>query len=306
MTAPRVLPRRRFLGAAAAAFAATAAPIPALARTRLPDIAANAFGLRSHLVADFSGTLRQLRRIGFKRIELVSFKGWDGHPYGSFTALAGMSGEAVARALANAGMVATSSHVLPSELRPDAIAHTLEWMGPIGMKSLIIAGLPIANESPDAIARSLEGLNETGRLLSAHGVRLLVHSDFAFWNPLAQSQVIDGFFRLVDPTLCKLQLDLGACLQMAADPVGIIRQHGVHIGSLHLRDGKPPFAATTYVPSVALGEGVAPLPEIMRAAREAAIADFVLEMVMRPEGGELPALERSLSYMKSHRAGETP
>jgi sugar phosphate isomerase/epimerase len=306
MTASRILPRRCFLGTAAAALAAAAVPLPVLGRARLPDIAANAFGLRNHLIADFPGTLRTLRRIGFKRVELVSFKGWDGHPYGSFTALAGMSGEAVARALADAGLIATSSHVLPSELRPDAIAQTLEWMGPIGVKSLIIAGLPIANEAPDALVRGLEGLNETGRLLSAQGVRLLVHSDFAFWNPLAQGMVIGEFFRRVDPGLCKLQLDLGACLQMAADPVWLIRQYGAHIGSLHLRDAKPPFAATAYVPSVALGEGVAPLPEIMRAAREADISDFVLEMVMRPEGGELAALERSLSYLKINRAGDTP
>lgn len=300
MKSPHTFPRRYFLGAAAAALAAAAAPILSFGKVRLPDIAANVFGLRSHLISDFSGTLRTLRRIGFQRLELVSFKGWDGHPYGSFTALAGLSGGEVARALAEAGLSATSSHVLPGELRPDAISQTLHWMQPIGVRSLIIAGLPIANETPDAIVRSLEALSETGRSLTAQGIRLLVHSDFSFWHPFAQGTVIDEFWRRVDPAHCKLQLDLGATLQMAGDPIAIIRQHGARIGSLHLRDGIPPFTPTNYVPSVALGDGVAPIPGIKRAARAAEIEDFVLEMVMRPEGGELAALERSLSYLKSH------
>lgn len=303
MRSPHIFPRRYFLGAAGAAFATVAAPIFGVTKAHLPDIAANAFGLRNHLVADFRGTLRALRLIGFKRIELVSFKGWDGHPYGSFTALAGLPGKGVASALSDAGLTARSSHVLPAELGADRLGRTLEWMSPIGVRTLIMAGLPVTGDADDLI-RSIEDLNETGRRVAEQGYRLMLHSDFALWRPGGSGTGFDEFLRRVDPVLCKLQLDLGAVLQMSADAARIITDHSAHVGSLHLRDGKPPFDGKTYVPSLALGDGAAPIPKIMRAAMQAGISDYVLEMVMRPAGGEMAALARSLSYLRSHATGE--
>jgi sugar phosphate isomerase/epimerase len=86
---------------------------------------------------------------------------------------------------------------------------------------------------------------------------------------------------------------------MGVDARQVIMDHAGHIGSIHLRDGKPPFDANTYVPSVALGDGAAPIRDIMQAALQAGIKDYVLEMVMQPAGGEYAALARSRNYLKS-------
>lgn len=294
-----LLSRRRFLGAAVAAFA-VAPGFPAAARRRprwFEDLAVNAFGIRSQLVADLPDALRRVRAMGYRRLELVSFKGWDGHPYGSFTALAGLSGQAVSAALSAAGLRANSSHVLPRELTPEALPRTLEWMRPIGVNTLIVAGLPIGRDKSEDFIRALDGLNETGQRLSGEGFRLMLHGDFVIWDRYRTGSYFDEFVRRVDPACCKLQLDLGATLQMGVDPRDVVRSHGAHLGSVHLRDGKPPFDPKTYVPSAALDEGVAPISGVVEDSLRGGIEDFVVEMVMRPEGGEFAALARSRAFL---------
>jgi sugar phosphate isomerase/epimerase len=292
------LSRRNFLGAATAL--AMVPAIPAGARNRpawFEDIAAQAFGIRTQLIADFPRTLRRLRAMGLRRLELVSFKGWDGHPYGSFTPLAGMSGERVHAALSAAGMHANSSHVLPRELMPDHLHRTLEWMEPIGVKTLIMTGLPIGEDKSASLLQMLDQLNDTGRRLSDKGFRLMLHGDYALWATNGQGRNFDEYLRRVDPASCRLQLDLGAVLQMGADARKLIREHGGRLGSVHLRDAKPPFDPNVYVPSLALGKGVAPIEGIVEDSIHAGIRDFVLEMVMRPEGGELAAIAQSRAFL---------
>ena len=302
---PISLRRRSILGAAAASLVSAASPTFARGNPAwLKNMGVNAFGLRRHLIADFAWTLARLRDIGIWRLELVSFRGWSGHPYGDFKELAGMTGQAVAQALAAAGLTADSSHVQPSELTPDALNQTLEWMAPIGVRTLVLAGLQMGTAASEARARAIEGLNATGEKLLRRGFNLMLHGDFALWEFDGRERFFARFVRSVDPSLCRLQLDLGATLQMSVDAAAILREHGRHIGSLHLRDGKPPFDPEVYLPSVALGEGAAPIPAIMRAALRAGVDDFVLKMVMRPEGGEIEALARSKSYLEQFQRGE--
>lgn len=292
------LSRRTFLSSAAAL--AVSPSIPAIGRGRpawFEDMAVQAFGIRTQLTSDFPGALGRLRSMGFRRLELVSFKGWDGHPYGSFTPLAGTSGEAVRAALSAAGLHANSSHVLPRELMPDALSRTLEWMEPIGVKTLIMTGLPIGEDKSARLLHMLDELNETGRRLSENGFRLMLHGDYALWANHGPGSYFDEYLRRVDPACCKLQFDLGAILQMGVDARKVIRDHGAYLGSVHLRDGKPPFDPNIYVPSVALGEGVSTIMGIVEDSLDAGIRDFVLEMVMRPEGGEMAALARSRAFL---------
>lgn len=287
--------RRHFLGAAAAYVTTAAVPARASGRPAwFENLAVNAFGIRRQLIADFPAALARLRSIGLRRLELVSFKGWDGHPYGSFSALAGMSGQAVSDVLSGAGLRANSSHVLFRELAPEALPKTLEWMAPIGVKTLIAAGLPI---DQDERIRALDQLNETGRRLSEQGFDLMLHGDFAIWAPYGSGRYFEEFIRRVDPACCRLQLDLGATLQMQVDPRKVIRRYGAHLASVHLRDGRPPFNPNIYLFSAPLGDGVAPIGGVVEDARRAGIEDFVLEMVMHPEGREFAALARSRAFL---------
>ena len=298
----RPLSRRSFLGTALSLAGCAVPLLAADSAAWLNDLAVNAFGLRAHLIADFAGTLQRLRAIGYRRLELVSFSGWDGDPYGSFTALAAMSGEAVAATLSAAGLRATSAHVRPRELGPDTLEKTVQWMAPIGISTLVVAGLPNPTEGVDAMLRSIDGLNETGHRVASHGLRLILHGDFALWQPYGRARLFDEFVRRVDLALCKLQLDLGAALQMSVNAVDVLLHYGRYVDSVHLRDGMPPFDPAVYVPSVPLGTGVAPIPEIVHAALNVGVSDFVVEMVMRPEGRELEALTSSYLYLHHLRS----
>lgn len=261
-------------------------------------LAVNAFGVRQDLTRDWPGTLGALRAIGFRRIEMVSFRGWDRHPYGDFGRLAALDGAAVNAALKAADLTARSCHVLAKELEPQALATTLRWLAPIGINTLVLAGLPLQEMDGEAQRRQFAGLDRLGATLKGEGMSLMVHGEPLFWKRFDGQTGFEIFTQSVDPAQCRLQLDLGSALQMGVDPVSVLRAAPRHIGSAHLRDGAPPFDPERYVPAVPLGQGVAPIWPVVAAARKAGISDFVLEMVMKPEGGEIDALRRSYAYLR--------
>jgi sugar phosphate isomerase/epimerase len=268
------------------------------------ELAFQAFGVREQLARDFPGTLAVLRDSGFSRVELASFQGWRNHPYGSFGALANLSGEQVAMVLRRAGLTCRSSHVVSAELEAARLSATLGWMRPIGVHTLVLAGIDAGNGRV-AVMRSFERLNDIGRNLRREGMQFMVHSEPLFWRRFGDVMMFDEFFRTVDPALCSLQFDMGSALQMGVDPVEIIAKAPQHVRSLHLRDGKPPFDPARYVPAVALGEGAAQVRKTVEAALQHRIDDFVLEMVMMPGGGEVEALRSSYLYLRNLLPGRT-
>ncbi|HTJ32307.1 MAG TPA: sugar phosphate isomerase/epimerase [Dactylosporangium sp.] len=294
MQDPAITPltRRRILGATAGAAAlaagASLGAAPAAASDaagadaqhgrpqRVPreQISVQLYTLRDQLNVDLDGSLAELRRIGYTRIEHAGF--------------VGRSAAQFRAALDAAGIRATSGHVgIPQPFDASAWERALEDANVVGNCYIVhpffgidaSTGQPIRNSALyHAMARDL---NRAGALARRAGI------DFGYHNHNLEFTRQDGGQRTgydiltaeTDPSLVHLEVDLFWAWVGAADPVDLIAKHRGRIRQVHVKDLN---TARSFEDA---GSGLIDFGRIFAHAREAGIAEYIIE---RDDAGTPP------------------
>ncbi|GAA2374058.1 sugar phosphate isomerase/epimerase [Dactylosporangium salmoneum] len=279
------LSRRSLLGTAALAAAGTAvAGSPAAASDadrgnnlhRVPRerISVQLYTLRDQLGIDLDGSLAELRRIGYTRIEHAGFVGRTATQFRA--------------ALDAAGIRATSGHVaIPQPFDAGAWEQALEDANVVGNTYIVhpFFGIDFATGQPirdGATYRAMaRDLNRAGALARRAGL------DFGYHNHNLEFTRQDGGSRTgydiltaeTDPSLVHLEVDLFWAWVGAADPVDLIASHRGRIRQVHVKDLN---TARSFEDA---GSGLIDFGRIFAHAREAGIAEFIIE---RDDAGTPP------------------
>ncbi|WP_433218894.1 sugar phosphate isomerase/epimerase family protein [Dactylosporangium sp. CS-047395] len=280
-----LLSRRSVLGAAAGA--ATLATVgsagPAGAHEesrgtphRVPreQISVQLYTLRDQLNIDLAGSLAELKRIGFTRIEHAGFVGRTAAQFRA--------------ALDAAGIKATSGHVgIPQPFDANVWEQALHDANVVGNKYIVhpffgidsATGQPIRDGAKyRAMARDL---NRAGAMARRAGI------DFGYHNHNLEFTRQDGGSRTgydiltaeTDPGLVHLEVDLFWAWVGAADPVDLIAKHRGRIRQVHVKDLN---TARSFEDA---GSGLIDFGRIFQHTREAGIAEFIIE---RDDAGTPP------------------
>jgi sugar phosphate isomerase/epimerase len=286
------LSRRRVLGAAALTAAAAAGGAAALAGgspaaaagadaqhgrlSRVPRerISIQLYTLRDQLGVDLDGSLAELHRIGYTRIEHAGFVGRTAAQFRA--------------ALDGAGIRATSGHVaIPQPFDASVWERALEDANVVGNRYIVhpffgidaTTGQPIRDGAKyRAMARDL---NRAGALARRAGI------DFGYHNHNLEFLRQDGGSRTgydiltseTDPGLVHLEVDLFWAWVGTADPVDLIAAHRGRIHQVHVKDLN---TARSFEDA---GSGLIDFGRIFAHAREAGIAEFIIE---RDDAGTPP------------------
>src|ERR1043165_734470 len=130
------LTRRNFLGAPAAAVAASRLPAEALG---IPP-GTQSYPFRNDFSKDVPGTVKQLAAIGTKRIELCS--PWS---YREFAPMKDYKAADLKKLFADNGIAIESCHCNMNELKNNLDERSV-WAKELGMKQLILASMPIPRD----------------------------------------------------------------------------------------------------------------------------------------------------------------
>lgn len=295
------LSRRRSLalGLAAAGLAPLAPAARAMDLRQLSPIGFQAHTLRVPLARDFPGTLRVMRAMGFEAVELASFRGYVGERRGDFTPLQDLAPARIRQIIGQSGLACTDCHFLPPELGRDRLAASADWAHGVGIKRIIQAGAELPERaSMDQLKAVLDGLNETGARVRAHGFDFGFHAEAVLWRTLDGQSALAESMRRLDPKLVQLQMDFGTIVQAGADGAAILAAYPGRFFSVHLRDAKRPADTYAYLPAAPLGTGEVDWIAVLRAARAGGVRSYVLEMT-RYSGGVFDAMKQSIDYLKS-------
>jgi sugar phosphate isomerase/epimerase len=291
--------RREFLERA---LAATAGATVAFGRAAAAFDAPLAFMLhavRTKAAVDLAGTLRQIAGLGYREVELVSFKGYSSPaPRDGFGPLAPMPPADIRAAIRDAGLTVSSAHFKFEEFRDERLADSIAWARGVGLEYMTVSDIP-ATETLAGWREHFATLARLGARLRGEGLRLGLHTQNDLWKPIDGVTVIDALLQAVDPSDCAVQLDLSTAQSMGVDPVAYLRRYPSRFFALHLRDAKTPPRRGEYVFSVALGEGDLNLKEIIGAARAAAVRKWIVEMQMQAPADPIEALRRSATYLRA-------
>ena len=228
------------------------------------DYGIQLYSVRDMAAVDYEKALREVAALGYEFVE----------PAGFF----GHSAQQVKAWLDQYCLYVSGTHSSFADLEND-FDGTVAYHKTIGNTRYIVPAVDLS--SKEALDAAVEKFNRFGPMLADHGIELGYHNHAReFWKN-ADGIVPEEYFR--DLTNVKFQMDTYWVFAAKKDPVEVLDEYRDRlIGCIHLKDGfKYPE-----VKGCALGEGSAPVRDIMAKAK-----DMGLNMVVESEGLDPTGIE---------------
>lgn len=268
----------------------------------LLPIAVQLYTLRDLTQADFSGTVREVARMGYAGVELAGFGNLK-------------TASEVRRVLDDAGLAACGSHASIDVLELD-LNRVLDDNATLGNKNIICPWMPEERrKDADGWKQVAVTLNRIGGECRQRGFEFAYHNhSFEFQkftlrdpietaaeaNPPSDSSQLektglDLLFAQTDPALVKAELDVYWVQHGGFDPIVWIKQLGPRCLLLHLKD-MAPGGERKFAP---VGAGTLDFAEILKAARDVGVKWGIVEQDTTYETPPLEAIRTSFENLKN-------
>jgi sugar phosphate isomerase/epimerase len=153
--------------------------------------------------------------------------------------LYGMTADALATALKDAGLRATSMHVGLDEFKknPQTVIANAKALG---ARYVGIAWYPHQNGFDEADARqAIADFNAIGRTMKDAGLQFFYHNHGYEPAPYADGTLLDLIIKGTDPDLVKFEMDVLWTWLPGADPVSLINKYPGRFKLMHIKDMRP-------------------------------------------------------------------
>src|SRR3984893_18394664 len=271
--------RRSFL--ALSAMLPWALPTPA--RGSIP-MGLELYSVRNALKQDLEGTVPAVPRMGYQGVEFYA-------PYFEWT-----EGQAkqMRKLLDDLGIRCFSTHNDSAFLDKEKINRAADINLILGSKYVVLASAKPA-AGPNGWMAVADLLNFAAGQLEPAGLQVGYHNHELEFIPVDGRRPIEVLAKNTKPSVM-LQLDVGTCIEAAADPVAWIRANPGRIRSLHCKDWSPD-AGKGY--KVLFGEGAADWKGIFQAAENGGGLEYYL---IEQEGSQFPEMETASKCLQAFRA----
>ncbi len=291
----KTINRREFLGTGAMGLlAAINMPADIFGTEATPfnwPLSFQSYGLREMIGRDFEGTLKKVRSVGYKGIEMCSPKGYEKSGFGPLIAL---SPEDLRRKIEDAGMFCKSCHFQHPELKPDKINETIDYARRLGLSDVVISAAWIKKDATlDDWKVVADEFNKAASEVKKAGMQLGYHNHSI--GPVVNGeQLYDILMRLFDKELIKMQFQL-ASVSEGFDVIDYIAKYPGRYISLHIHDWNA--EQKKIVPT---GKGIIDWKKLLETAKKSGIADYgmIVEMETRAPGDPLQDLIECYKYLQ--------
>lgn len=287
------LSRRQAVGLVGGALMAATALGPAAAASASRPIGIALYSLREPLEADLPATLRRLRKIGYRTVEVVSLYG---------RTVSELRGE-----FDRAGLTCPSVQFLPSVSLSSGVPSLADvpraaaFARDLGARNVVCAAIPhgpaanLTVGSPafldhivkEARSKSLSDwqrmaadFEHLGERFAAEGLRFGFHNHNLELGELSTGErPLEILMRETDPAHVAFELDVGWVMAAGLDPVDLLKQGKGRISQVHLKDIAPTRPNTSLQMEPAdMGEGGGDWPAIFsEIGQQPAIENLYIE-----------------------------
>lgn len=264
-------------------------------------IAIQLYSIRDDMAADFEGTLKKVKKLGYDGVE--------------FAGLYGKTAAEVKKLCDEIGLVPISAHVPYGELLKGE--ETFKTYAEIGCKYVVIPWIGAEYlAGGEKNAEFNENVKKFGELANANGMKLCYHNhDFEFEKADGEYK-LDRLYSDVSADLLLTQLDTCWVNVGGENPADYIRKYNGRIEIIHLKDfvgsksenmygligtdGKEAPKEATKFELRPVGCGVQNFPVILDACKEVN-AKWVIVEQDSPSMDKTPleCAEISINYLKS-------
>jgi len=233
--------------------------VRAAGNARVSDIGIQLYTVRNEMLADPTGTLKQLAAIGFK--ELESARSEKGNYYG-------LGAKEIKKITGDLGMKLRSGHIhVDKEWR-----RSLEQGVEAGQEYIISAVLPSPGQTADHYKQSAEAFNKLGEECKKAGLHFGYHNHDSEFDSENGQVLYDVLLKYTDPALVTMEMDLGWVVAAGHDPFDYFKRHPGRFPLWHLKD-----MDKMQKKSVEFGTGKVDIKRLLQHARQAGMKHFFLE-----------------------------
>ena len=264
-------------------------------------IAIQLYSVRDDMAADFEGTLKKVKALGYDAVE--------------FAGLYGKSAAEVKKMCEEIGLVPLSAHVPFIDMMNDL--SLLDGYAEIGCKFVVIPYLTEEyRPGNEKFADVIEGAKVLGKKANELGMKLCYHNhDFEFVK-VDGEYALDILYKEVSADLLQTELDTCWVNVGGENPAEYLRKYAGRAEILHLKDFVGAKSENMYAligidedekketggkfEFRPVGSGVQNFPAILAAAEESGVEWVVVEQDM-PSMDKTPmeCAEMSINYLKS-------
>lgn len=246
------------------------------------------YSLRADFAKDVPGTLKLVRDLGFKQVELA---GTYNLPPAEFKKLLDAN-----------KLKPIAGHFPFDKLRtdPESVARDAKALG---LKYAGCAWIPHKGEFDEAQCRAAaEVFNKAGAVFAKYGIKCYYHVHGYEFRPLGNGTVFDLLMAQTNPKTVVFQMDILWVVFPGQDPVKLFEKYGKRWELVHLKDLKKGVKTgehtgkTDVTNDVALGSGQMDYPAILRAAQKAGVKYYFIEDESPSVHEQLP---QSLKFLKA-------
>lgn len=234
------------------------------------------YGLQLYSVRDFTekdlaSAVEKVAGIGYKYMEFAGFFG--------------KTAEEVKEMLEKNNVIVSGTHSSLDDLEKD-FEGTVKYHHAIGNTNYIIPGAAwkTAAQLDDTIAK----LNKFQPMLAAEGINLAYHNHDGEFRPNEDGQIPHE--EMERRTSIDFQIDTYWAYVAGKDPVELITRLKDRVKVIHLKDGLENGEG------FALGEGTAPVLEVLKCAKELGMQIVVESETLNPDG--ISEVTRCMEFLK--------
>lgn len=247
-----------------------------------PQVGIQLYSVRDRSEKDFLGTIREIADIGYKNVELAG--------------LYGHSATEVRKALADAGLNATSAHIGLTANDPaiwDNLKKSVEMAQELGLRRFVVPYYPLG-QSPttDDVAKFIDTIEQAANIVTEAGLEFGYHNhDFEF-KPVGGQLVIDQLLERVPASKLFAEFDLGWVKVAGQDPAAYIKKYAGRLPLVHAKDFKADGVDTE------IGRGTVDWDSAL-AACEATGVEYVIIEQERYDESSLVSAKKNFEYFKA-------
>jgi sugar phosphate isomerase/epimerase len=198
--------------------------LPSYAHSRkIKNVGIQLYSVRKEMLEDPRGTLAKLAKIGYK--ELESARSAKGHYYG-------LTAKEIKKVAGDLGMKLRSGHVHIDKDWEKSVDEAAES----GQDYVICSSLPSSGQTVANYQKVAEAFSKAGEDCKKRGLVFGYHNhDYEFEK--AEGKVLyDILLERSDPSLVKMELDLGWVIVTGNDPLDYFKKYPGRFPLWHLKD----------------------------------------------------------------------
>jgi sugar phosphate isomerase/epimerase len=283
----KIMSRRSFVSTTAkgagAAVVLSQIPESLLAQSHATNIPVGfqTWTIRDRLSADFSGTLKMMKTLGYEMAEMCSPKGYE---KAGFAAFVDMKPPDIRSVINDAGLNCPSCHFGFGELK-DHLSDSIEFARQLGLTQMICASFGLGDKATlSDYLSAADQMNRIGEKIKAAGMQAGFHNHSTEFHVLDGQLIYDALLERLDPDLVKMQFQTEV-INLGYKASTYFNKFPGRFISSHLSDW------TGDKKQVPVGKGIIDWKDFFDAAKKGGVKNVFVEM-------ELENMRESAVYVK--------